>query len=252
MQSILRSGPVTAIREALESVVDFELNYGRQSIREFAATIAPFRTVLDIGAGSGRDLLTCRSVQADCELHAIEWHPANAVLLRELGANVEALDIERDRLPFPDGTFDVVIANQILEHVKEIFWVLHNATRVLPIGGHLIVGVPNLASLHNRLILMLGMQPTPINSFSAHVRGFTKHDFIRLLESCWPGGYRLRCRRGGNFYPFPPLVARPLARLVPSMAWGMFLLLRKERVYADEFISVPRDQHFETNFFFGS
>lgn len=251
MHPSLGTSLVGGIRRSLEGLVDFDLNYGRQVVRDFAAAVAPIERVLDIGAGPGRDLLACRGISGESRLHAIEWLPANTQLLRDLGVTVHALDIERDRLPYADEHFDVVIANQILEHVKEIFWVLHNATRVISIGGHLIVGVPNLASLHNRIILMLGMQPTPVNSFSAHVRGFTKHDFIRLLESCWPGGYRLVERRGSNFYPFPPRLAQPLARLAPSMAWGMFLLLRKERPYTDEFISVPQAQHFETNFYFG-
>jgi predicted SAM-dependent methyltransferase len=81
-----------------------------------------------------------------------------------------ACDIECDRFPFADETVDLVVANQILEHVNEIFWVLHECARVLRLGGILVIGVPNLASFHNRVLLAAGRQPTSLINASAHVR----------------------------------------------------------------------------------
>ena len=45
------------------------------------------------------------------------------------------LNIEKDKLPFADGELDFVIANQVLEHIKEIFWINHEVFRVLKPGG---------------------------------------------------------------------------------------------------------------------
>ena len=74
------------------------------------------------------------------------------------------------------------MANQILEHTKEIFWILDQVSTVLKEGGHFLLGVPNLASLHNRLLLAFGRQPSPIQNNSAHVRGYTKPDVLQLLK----------------------------------------------------------------------
>jgi hypothetical protein len=115
----------------------------------------------------------------------------------------------------------------------------------------LIIGVPNLASLHNRLLLLLGKQPTPIQTNSAHIRGFTKGDILKFVDSCFPGGYELKAFGGSNFYPFPPMIARPLARFFPTMAWGIFLLLEKQRDYQREFLEYPIAQRLETNFYVG-
>jgi hypothetical protein len=142
------------------------------------------------------------------------------------------------------------MANQILEHTKELFWILDQASRVLKVGGHLLIGVPNLASLHNRILLALGRQPSPIKNNSAHVRGFTKGDIIDLLNS-FPQGYRLESFGGSNFYPFPSLIARPLARLLPSMAWGIFFSFKKVKPYHQEFLDYPRRMQLETNFYLG-
>lgn len=212
----------------------------------------PFSRVLDIGAGAGSDLMIARSIDNDAELSAIEVYEPYAKLLEQSDIHVYGSNIERDRLPFSDCSIDIVIANQLLEHTKEIFWILHEVTRVLTIGGKFIVGVPNLASLHNRLLLAVGKQPTPIKTGSAHVRGFTKGDILHFLESCLPGGYRLTAFGGSNFYPFPPILASPLARMFPNMAWGIFLMLTKSRQYDREFLEFPVNNRLETNFFLGS
>ena len=203
------------------------------------------------GRGGGYDLALAREVQPDAKLHAIEVHRESAEYLAEQGIAVHNLNIERDSFPFPDRSMDVVLTNQILEHTKELFWIFHEISRVLREGGSLIVGVPNLASLHNRLLLMLGRQPSQLQNASAHVRGFTKSDILRMLATVFPAGYVLRNFGGSNFYPFPPALARPLAAALPGMAWGIFLRLEKRRPYSREFLEFPIRAQLETNFFVG-
>jgi SAM-dependent methyltransferase len=239
--------------EPLKGVIDRSLNYGRRNIGEYLlrASAGTMDVVLDIGAGKGDDLLLAREARPAANLHAIEVHAPYQQELRARGIAVHALNIERDRFPFEDGSVDVVMANQILEHVKEIFWVLHEASRILRVGGSLIIGVPNLAAFHNRCLLAFGRQPTCLQNQSAHVRGYTKSDLLALLDGPFPGGYELRKFGGSNFYPFPPLVARPLSALFPNMSWGIFLLLEKRRPYAREFLEHPVKHQLETNFYLG-
>lgn len=203
---------------------------------------------MDLGAGDGADLALAAKVCPAAERFAIESYPPNVEKLR-VRHTVFPLDLEKDPLPFTDESVDVVLSNQVLEHVKEIFWILHQVSRVLRVGGHLVIGVPNLASLHNRLLLLCGKQPTVIQNHSAHVRGYTKHDILRLLKMIFPGGYTLRGFGGTNFYPFPPLLAKPMARMLPNGAWGIFLLFEKKRHYQEEFLAHPVTKGLETNFF---
>lgn len=232
-------------------MIDRQLNYGRHLIAQFLKQASPFDCVLDLGAGKGADLQLARAVNPSAQLFAVEVaHPLGEQLL-EQGITPYALNIERDSLPFADGSVDVVIANQVLEHTKEIFWIFHEISRVLPVKGKLIVGVPNLASLHNRVLLLLGRQPSTVKTNSAHVRGFTKGDLSGFLERCFPGGYRLLAFGGSNFYPFPPVIARFLARIFPAMAWGIFFLWEKQRPYSREFLEYPVVNRLETNFYLG-
>jgi len=170
--------------------------------------------------------------------------------LRSMGIETFNCDLERNRFPVDDESLDLIIANQIHEHTKELFWIFSECSRVLKVGGHFIIGVPNLASLHNRILLALGRQPSPIKSASAHIRGFTRRDLLSFAE-CWPNGYRLDDFRGSNFYPFPAPIAKPLAKGLPTLAWGIFLLLTKNKAYDGSYLSYPSEQHLETNFFVG-
>jgi SAM-dependent methyltransferase len=164
---------------------------------------------------------------------------------------VHSINIERDAFPFADESMDVLMANQVLEHVKEIFWIFHQVSRSLRVGGHFVLGVPNLASLHNRVLLALGRQPTAIQIHSAHIRGYTKEGLMRFFNEVAPGLFELRGAGGSNFYPFPPFIAKPLAAIFPTMAWGCFLLLKKKRPYNNEFLQYAAPGKLETNFFVG-
>jgi 2-polyprenyl-3-methyl-5-hydroxy-6-metoxy-1,4-benzoquinol methylase len=229
-------------------LIDRGLNYGRRNIAAFLQKAAPFRSIVDIGAGSGADLDIAADICPSAKRFALEVYPPNIQILSRRH-DVISLDVERDPFPFGDESIDVVMGNQVLEHVKEIFWILHQVSKVLRVDGHMIIGVPNLASSHNRLMLLFGRQPTVIQNHSAHMRGYTKHDIMQLLEMIFPGGYDLEDFRGANFYPFPPIVANPLAKILPNCAWSIFLLLRKKRAYHDEFLMHPVLAQLETNYY---
>jgi SAM-dependent methyltransferase len=232
-------------------MIDRSLNYGRHHVRNFLIRSQPFQSVLDLGAGNGSDLFLAAEVNPAASRIAIELYPPNVEKLKGHVSAVIPIDIEHEPFPFAAGQIDVVIANQVLEHTKEIFWIFHEVSRILPEKGKFIIGVPNLASLHNRLLLLLGHQPSPVKTASAHVRGFTKHDLMHFVDSCFPGGYRLSGFGGSNFYPFPAAIAQPLASLFPGLAWGIFFLLEKTRGYTDEFLQYPKVHQLETNFFLG-
>lgn len=233
-------------------MIDKQLNYGRDQIIQLAKSIdTPVYRILDIGAGQGSDLLGLKGIFPNASLVGIESYAPNIEFLKSKNIEVVSMDMERDRLPFDDESFDLIVTNQFLEHAKEIFWIMHETSRLLKVGGHIIVGVPNLASLHNRLLLLFGRQPTCIQNASAHIRGFTKSDFSNFLNSIFPRGYLFKAFRGSNFYPFPPAIAVPLSKLLPNFAWGISMLYTKSGPYNGEFLNFPIKNQLETNFYLG-
>jgi ubiquinone/menaquinone biosynthesis C-methylase UbiE len=225
------------------------LNYGRHILEKFIAN-TPVKKVIDLGGGHGGDLSIVRQHHPDAELYAIESNVHYAHHLSSMNIHVHQLNLERSTLPFQNESFDLIIANQIFEHIKDIFWVLHEASRILKTGGIFYIGVPNLAALHNRILLSIGKQPSCIKSASAHVRGFTKPDLIDLLNTAWPNGYQLIQFSGSNFYPLPPMMAKIAASLFPTFAVTNFFIFKKTNNYHKQFIEFPVD--LETNFYLGS
>lgn len=224
------------------------MNYGQDSISCFLGQ-SYYGTVLDIGCGGGRDLqIAKKHAKSHCvKLHGIDVE-AGADLEKQ-GVGVVRMDIEREKLPFEDESIDVIIANQVLEHTKEIFWISNEICRVLKINGRLIIGVPNLAALHNRLLVLFGKHPTCIKTGSAHVRGFTVSDLVGFYGDI--GGLKLLKVRGENLYPFHPFMSKLVTRLFPNMAVSIFLLFEKKRKFQNDFVEYLKNSKMETPFFRG-
>jgi SAM-dependent methyltransferase len=61
---------------------------------------------------------------------------------------VDLFDAERDRFPYPDGHFDLVVAGEIIEHmIYDPMHLLVESRRVLCEGGYLLLSTPNASSL---------------------------------------------------------------------------------------------------------
>ncbi len=235
-------------------MINRELNYGRNLIKKFIQnTNLNNETVniVDLGAGHGDDLKIAGKIYPKSSRWGCESYKPYVQELSNAGISVVNINIERDRLPFDNETVDIVIANQVLEHCKEIFWIFHEVSRVLKKDGIFIVGVPNLASFHNRALLLAGRQPTPIKTASAHVRGFTVGDIQGFVSDCFPGGYRMVDFGGANFYPFPEIIAKPLAKMMPTLSWGIFMSFKKIEKYSNQFQIYPTSNQLETNFWVG-
>ena len=163
----------------LDGIVDHRETYGRHLIKRITKKISP-KSCLDIGAGDGIDLQIVKENSQNCELSGVDFRLNNQKLL-DLGINIFQIDIEKDELPFQDNTLDLIIANQVMEHVKEIYWINHQIFKKLKIGGYFFMGVPNLLSLHNRLLPLFGEHPTCIKMISAHIRGYSIKDTLLTI-----------------------------------------------------------------------
>jgi len=66
----------------------------------------------------------------------------------EPGEKVDYVIKPDERLPFPDGTFDVVVAFEVLEHVENLEHTLKEIRRVLKSQGLIVASVPFLYQVH--------------------------------------------------------------------------------------------------------
>lgn len=114
--------------------------------------------VLDLGSYPGHLTLLIRE-RFGCRLTGLTalTSPAFAETMARAGIPVHVHDVERAALPFPAGSFDVVLGLDLIEHLTfNVPFVLAEACRVLRSGGTLLLTTPNLASLWNRWRLLRG------------------------------------------------------------------------------------------------
>ncbi|MGU3503177.1 class I SAM-dependent methyltransferase [Mycobacterium sp. C31M] len=114
--------------------------------------IGPGISVIDVGCGAGRHSFEAYRRGADViafDQSVEDLNDVDAILaaMKEQGeapaaAKAEAVKGDALDLPYADGTFDCVIASEILEHVPSDDAAIAELVRVLKPGGALAVTVP--------------------------------------------------------------------------------------------------------------
>jgi SAM-dependent methyltransferase len=165
------------------------------------------KRVLELGASFGVNLAALRSLGAatatGVDFFIFPETPDNDFTVeakafaevreawKRAGIEVVRHDLSA-RLPFPDGAFDLVVSNAVVEHLHGIHaQVFAEALRVLAPGGRFVFTTPNLASLLKRLRFFVGRSPNwdiddyfrQGTGFTGHVREFTVPECRRMLEA---------------------------------------------------------------------
>jgi SAM-dependent methyltransferase len=141
---------------------------------------------------------------------------------RETSINLTShlFNIELDRFPFGDASFDVVLCCEIIEHLTvDPLAALREIERVLQPGGVLILTTPNVNRLENVVRMVAGVNiQDPYSGYGPygrHNREYNKHEVHLLLTYL---GFEIDCAESadvhenlsGNHMEWTPLV--PLIR----------------------------------------
>lgn len=152
--------------------------------------LAPGHMVLDLGCGFGRhayEALRRGAQVVACDMAVPELREVRATY----GAMIEAGELAGDvsahasagdatRLPFPDGTFDRVIASEVLEHVPDDAAAMRELMRVLKPGGIIAATVP--AFLPERICWALSDDYHAPAEVGGHVRIYTRAELEAKME----------------------------------------------------------------------
>lgn len=101
-------------------------------LRNSVVSVSPMR-VLEIGCGTGH---FARSViDVDPSIDYVATDASSTMVAETLARGVPAQHARAESLPFPDASFDVVVAAWMLYHVTDLDHVLREVRRVLRAGG---------------------------------------------------------------------------------------------------------------------
>jgi SAM-dependent methyltransferase len=167
----------------------------------FQAAIGRGKRVLDLGCRSGaltRHLLEGNNI-VGLDVDAAALEKAAALGIEPVQANVE------EPLPFPDGSFDAVVAGELFEHLRFPDALVAEIRRVLRPGGVLVGSVPNAFRLQSRLRFLLGRPP---EDDPTHLRMFSPAAMRELLSGF--EGVRLEFVGGRYRRLYSRLLARDL------------------------------------------
>jgi len=111
---------------------------------QYAATEG--MAVLDYGCGAGLSLLELREFNA--EGYGLEADPNVRQVVDALKLRIHIGSIDDD--PFPGVRFDLIVLNQVLEHIPAPDRLLGKLAGRLKAGGRMVLAFPNSASLYAR------------------------------------------------------------------------------------------------------
>jgi SAM-dependent methyltransferase len=146
--------------------------------------------LLDVGFAGGVSMryIEIHEGADNIDYHGVELQMHNDIFKRPRWAQLHEGDLTKG-LPFlGSDQFDVVMCEQVLEHVHQVDFAMATLHRVLAPGGTLILGVPIFPpglDVVRRHVVPITDRVFKVKKERGHVQAFTKRSFVaRLCRNC--------------------------------------------------------------------
>jgi len=186
---------------------------------------------LDLGCDDGSVTVRLARAVGTARISGVDIIETKFVEAQERGVKCYKSDITKG-LPFDDGSFDVVVANQVIEHVSNIDTFISEIFRILRRGGYAIISTENGSSWPNIAASIFGWQIFSLTNVSSKGSGignpFALHrgeignvsswthktifNYRGLKEVFELHGFTVEKVLAAGYFPFPSFLARIDAR----------------------------------------
>src|SRR5258708_1586706 len=146
----------------------------RPEIHETVARILnpfPRGKLLDVPAGEGA--LSARLSEVGFQVQACDLYPEIFML--------RSIDVRRGDLsgilPYPDAEFQFITCLEGLEHIENPHQAIREFARLLEPGGHLVISVPNILNIEERVKWLL-------NGYTSHFKPISE-EHLRMRHAQW-------------------------------------------------------------------
>lgn len=154
---------------------------------------SPLKDHLDIGSGTGeliglfKERFGVASKACDCTTDRMKL----------TGQAIDLIDLNREKiLPYPDDSFDVVTATELVEHLEDYRAILREIHRVLRPGGLCVLSTPNILNLNSRIRnlwfgfpVLFGPLPIGDRSLGSTAGHITPIGYFHLAHAMMEAGY---------------------------------------------------------------
>lgn len=200
--------------------------------------------VLDIAPFRGDLILKRVKNIKKPQIYAVDIDREAVKSCKKLGIMVKQYDIEKG-LPYKSDQFDIVSANQIIEHLTNIDLFVKEIHRVLKPNCYVVLSTENLSSWHNLFAMLMGWQafsqqistlknignplkisPEEVVASDRHQTIFTLFGLKSLFEL---HGFIIEKFFGAGYYPLPSPLAKTFSKLDPNHSAFIGIKARKKR-----------------------
>ena len=234
----------TSLSSIAERIWESATERNQQNIRDLLQGVGG--TLVDFGCGDGAITVGISAADGFDRTIGLEIDDEVASVAAGRGVEVVSADLN-GRVPLPDGSAQAIVANQIIEHLRDTDSFLEEIKRVLKPGGVVALSTENISSWHNLLAASIGWQPFSLTNISGlssgvgnpvalhrgesgtpafmqHLRIFAPRGLKELasLHELEPMAFR-----GAGYFPFYGRAADALSDADPRHSIFMTLLARK-------------------------
>lgn len=146
------------------------------------------KKVLDVGCGTGylgEELETRGAEVTGIDISKVALKKAHEVL-----SFTKVVDLNEDKIPFKDKTFDLIVVSEVIEHLFKPVIILEELRRILRDKGQLIITTPNFLYWGHRLKFLIGrFGYTDEGPFDiGHIHFYT---YQTLIDDLHKSGFRI-------------------------------------------------------------
>lgn len=156
-------------------------------VREAASLVQGRPRILDLGCGQGHITEKMRSAINSAEFTDLDYSISTIEYAHEHYHGIDFAVGDAYDSPFAPMFFDVVVCNNLWEHVPDPLFLLSRIDKILKPGGFIVVSTPSRYRLHNLLRVLIGK---PVAFMSEH--HITEYSVGQVIEQLRYGRFQLR------------------------------------------------------------
>ncbi|MCX6739603.1 MAG: class I SAM-dependent methyltransferase [Candidatus Parcubacteria bacterium] len=185
----------------------------------------PDHRLLDLGCDDGQLTLKLGKQIKTSKLYGVEISLKSITQAQANGIEIKNFDLNHD-FDWPDNYFDVIHANQVIEHLVESDNFLSEIYRVLKPGGYALISTENASSWCNIFASLLGWQIFSLTNISDKKLGvgnpFALHKNDKLDLKSWRHvriynfyglkdylelfNFKIERIKGAGYFPLPAIL----------------------------------------------